>query len=122
MFTFAKNIQPYIHAELQQAKQARAKQDYAQEFKHLENAHVLGQQSTYHHTRIHCLMLLWGIRQHKPREIIGQLLRVVGAVTKTAVGLIPEGNTGGSNISPFKPLALSTEHASIIAMANKPKA
>lgn len=117
MFAFTKNINPNIQAELRLAKLARTEQDFTEEFKHLENAHVLGQLSTIHHTRVHCLMLMWGIRQKSPQEIIGQVFRVVGAVTKTAFGLVPTGNTGGSNISPFKPLSLSAEHSDILSRA-----
>lgn len=51
-------------------------------------------------------MLVWGFTQRDAREIFGQLLRIIGAATKTAFGLVPTGNTGGSDISPFKPLPI----------------
>jgi hypothetical protein len=119
MFKFTNNIGPYIQVELRQAEQARTAENFTQEFKHLENAHVLGQESTFYHTKVHCLMLMWGFRQKNLNEIMGQLLRVTGAVTKTAFGLVPTGNTGGSNISPFKSLSLSTEHSAIISRAKE---
>lgn len=37
------------------------------------------------------------------------MLRIIGAATKTAVGWIRTGNTGGSNISPFKPLPVPAD-------------
>ena len=43
-------------------------------------------------------------RHGASREVAGQLLRIVGAATKTVIGLVPTGNTGGSNIRPFKPV------------------
>jgi hypothetical protein len=119
MFEFTKNIQPYIQAELQLAKQARSEEDSIREFKHLENAHVLGQPSTFYHTKVHCLMLMWGIRQKNSKEIMGQIFRVVGAMTKTVFGLVPEGNTGGSNVSPVKPMPLSAAHLLIISTAKR---
>lgn len=99
------------------AKKARGAGHYQQEFNHLENAHVLGQHSTYWHSKAHCLMLLWAVRRSAKKEFAGQLLRIFGALTKTAIGLVPAGNTGGSNISPFKSLPLSTQHAKAIARA-----
>jgi len=117
MFEFSKNIEPYVQVELDLAKQARCQNESAKEFHYLENAHILGQESTYHHTRVHILMLFWGIRQRSFREVLGQLPRIVGAFTKTAIGLIPFGNTGGSNVHPFKSLPLSAKHAQIITAA-----
>tara|TARA_R110002153_G_scaffold3042_4_gene14397 strand:+ start:7537 stop:7914 length:378 start_codon:yes stop_codon:yes gene_type:complete len=115
---FYKKIKPYVEQELTSAKQARTKRNYRAEFKHLENAHVLGQASTLLHTKVHLLMLLWAIRQVDIKECLGQIFRIVGAATKTAIGFIPTGNTGGTNVSPFKVLPVSSKLASIIAKAN----
>ena len=59
-------------------------------------------------------MLLWALRNYQFKEIFGQIFRVIGAVTKTAIGLVPQGNTGGANISPFKVLPIKPEHQTII--------
>ena len=115
-FTF--RIRPHVDKELMLAEQAYAKHRPDIAFTHLENAHVLGQQLTWLHVKVHCLMLRWGWRQHDVKEVLGQLLRIVGAASKTAFGLVPTGNTGGSNISPFKPLPLNAEHAVLIEQAN----
>lgn len=116
---FTKNISPAVDAELQLAKVKRLQGNNDKEFRHLENAHVLGQRSTRLHVKVHLLMMLWGTRNASFKEIFGQLFRTIGAATKTAIGLIPDGNTGGANISPFKPLPLSAEHAALIADAQK---
>jgi hypothetical protein len=71
----------------------------------------LGQASTVEHVRIHWLMFLWGFRQKNLNEMLGQIMRMVGAATKTAVGFVPSGNTGGSNVSPFKSLPISPDLA-----------
>lgn len=115
--TFSKKITPHVRAELDAAVAARQKGLVAQEFTHLENAHVLGQESTYWHTKVHGLMLLWGLRNRSLKEVTGQLLRMIGAFTKTAIGLVPQGNTGGANVSPFRPMPLSDEHQEIIEQA-----
>ncbi|BFT29037.1 hypothetical protein D210916BOD24_02130 [Alteromonas sp. D210916BOD_24] len=117
MATFTQNIAFAVLREVVHAKRMlrEGKDDIA--FTHLENAHVLGQASTRWHVYIHVLMLMWGIRQRKPKEVVGQLLRIGGAATKTAIGLVPTGNTGGSNISPFKTLPVSSKFQAKIAKA-----
>ncbi|WP_373087945.1 DUF3703 domain-containing protein [Zhongshania sp.] len=115
MSKFAYGIAPYVEAELRQADQLRRSGDYALAFTHLENAHVLGQASTYWHVKVHLLMLHWGIKQRDGNEILGQLLRIVGAAALTAINRIPEGNTGGSNVSPIKVMPVTPELAAIIA-------
>lgn len=114
MSKFAKNIAPHVQAELTAALYARRKGSTDAEFRHLENAHVLGQSSTYWHTKVHLLMLIWGLRNRSMKEVMGQTLRTIGAATKTAMGLVPEGNTGGTNVSPFRPMPLTVEHQQII--------
>ena len=47
----------------------------------------------------------------------GQLLRIVGAATKTFIGLVPAGNTGGANVSAVRPMPLDPELAAIIEKA-----
>lgn len=114
---YASNLTPFVKEELKRALQARCTGDRVAEFSHLENAHVIGQDSTYWHVRIHCLMLFWAIRNRSPKEFAGQLFRIVGAATKTAMGLVPSGNTGGANVSPFKVMPIRSEHAAIIKSA-----
>jgi len=46
----------------------------------------------------------------------------IGAATKTAVGLIPTGNTGVSNVSPFKRMPIPEDLADILASASKQSA
>ena len=117
MSKFSKNIAPFVNEELLLAEQAERSGNISVAFAHLENAHVIGQESTYWHVKVHFLMLLWGIKQQNISEVIGQLIRVVGAAALTAVKGVPIGNTGGSNVSPVKPIPIKEEHAKIIAKA-----
>lgn len=114
---FTKRIAPSVVAQIDAAADARVKGEQEREFSHLENAHVLGQESTYWHTKVHGLMLLWGLRNRSLKEVAGQVFRMIGAFTKTAIGLVPQGNTGGANVSPFRPMPLSSEHQEIIEKA-----
>ncbi len=111
---FSRRIAPHVMNELAQATAARAQRRFDEEFSHLENAHVLGQESTYWHVYTHVKMAQWAIRNQDARELFGQLLRIVGAATKTAVGLVPSGNTGGARISPFTRLPIDPELARLI--------
>ena len=115
--TFTKRIASYIKSELEDAKRARSAGNFSQEFTHLERAHVLGQESTYWHVKVHVLMLVWAIRNGSAREALGQVVRIVGAATKTAFGLVPQGNTGGANVSPFKKMSISPELSALIQRA-----
>lgn len=117
--SFYRNILPHVEAALSDARRARANGDLADEFKHLEIAHVLGQESTRLHTKVHWLMLTYAIRQSAPREFFGQLLRIIGAATKTVFGLVPQGNTGGANVSPFKPMPIAPEVKQLIDQARR---
>lgn len=117
---FANAIRRYVTQEIQQAQLSWAAGQRDQDFRHLERAHVLGQSSTMQHVRTHWHMFLWGIRSKSYREVLGQVIRMVGAATKTAIGLVPLGNTGGSNVSPLKPLPVPQDLATILALFNPP--
>lgn len=108
MSSFTNRIRPSVDLELAAAKAAESAGRASEAFAHLERAHVLGQASTLHHVRAHVHMLRWAFSHRKPRELVGQLLRIVGAATKTAFW-IPVGNTGGANVSPFRPMPVPTD-------------
>ena len=114
---FRQRIAPHVRAELGLARAASARGEHTTAFAHLENAHVLGQASTLLHVEVHCRMLGWALRQRDLRELCGQLLRIVGAATKTALGWVPGGHTGGARVSPFQPLPIRPERAALIAAA-----
>ncbi len=119
---YATRIRPAVDRELAHA--ARAERDRRPQlaFAALERAHVLGQASTMQHVRVHVRMLRWGVRHRVPREVLGQLLRIVGAATKTAFGWVPPGNTGGSNVSPFRSMPIPPELRRTIEAARAPRA
>ncbi|WP_019142961.1 DUF3703 domain-containing protein [Noviherbaspirillum massiliense] len=119
MSTFGKRIRPHVTAEISRADRAEREGYAGRAFLHLERAHVLGQASTREHVRVHWRMLVWGWRRRDMREVAGQLLRLVGAATKTAIGFIPSGNTGGANISPVKRLPVPADLVAIIQAAKQ---
>ena len=114
---FTRNIRPYVEEELALARNDQNYGNKAEAFAHLENAHVLGQASTRLHVKVHVQMLLWAVRQGNIGEFFGQLFRIAGAATKTVFGLVPHGNTGGANVSPFKAMPIKPDLNTIIKKA-----
>ena len=121
MSEFGRRIRPYVEREILAAYQADAQGQPNIAFSHLERAHILGQASTVEHVRVHWHMFLWGIRQRNIRECLGQLLRIVGAAISTSAGLVPRGNTGGTNVNPFKSMPIPPELAALIEKARTSK-
>lgn len=112
-------LSEHIDAELVCADRSLANGDIAAAFEHLERAHVLGQSITYQHTRIHWRMLKIGWKRKDAREIFGQLVRIVGAATKTPFGIYPTGNTGGSNVWFFRPMPIAEDLKQILDKTKK---
>jgi hypothetical protein len=104
-----------IEHELALAESLKAGGDFRSAFHHLERAHVLGQASTYQHTRIHWRMFQLAIKMNSHREIWGQVIRIIGASTKTPFGIYPKGNTGGANVWFFKKMPIPEDLEQIIA-------
>lgn len=119
--SFGNRIRADVDAELAAAKAAERAGDLHAGFHRLERAHVLSQASTVQHVRVHLHMLSWASRRHDLGAALGQIMRVIGAATKTWLGLIPHGNTGGSNVSAFKAMPVPDDLAALIAAAASPR-
>lgn len=104
----------HVNLELSDALSAKDSGDLGRAFTHLERAHVLGQASTFTHTRVHWEMLKVGFDRRDIREVWGQIVRIIGAATKTPLGIYPRGNTGGANVWFFKPLPVPTDLQQIL--------
>jgi hypothetical protein len=115
--SFRSRIKRYVDAEIAEASACTKDNDHEAAFRHLERAHVLGQATTIEHTKVHFLMLKAGLRKRDWREVLGQLFRIAGASTKTPLGIYPIGNTGGANVSPFKPMPVPGDLEEIIKQA-----
>lgn len=120
--SFSNQIRSHVARELDLAAATERAGETAASFHHLERAHVLGQASTVQHVRVHWAMLLWALRHSVPREVRGQMMRLVGAGAKTWIGLVPSGNTGGANVSAFKALPIPGDLADLIARARSVRA
>ena len=96
------------------AKQHLRAADARAAFELLERAHVLGQRDLVRHFSVHLRMLqaAWVLRD--AREMAGQILRIALVPLGHLVGRLPRGNTGGSNVSAFQPMAIPPELARLI--------
>lgn len=91
-----------FYEELECAKNLILRQEYNLAFFHLERAHILGQAYVIPHSISHLFMLKIYFLKKEYMNSVGQIVRLVLGVFGSAVGLIPVGNTGGSEISMFQ--------------------
>lgn len=88
----------------------------------LEAAHILGQRNTKLHVGAHMAMWALAWRTRDGQELLGQLLRLLAAAAATWLW-VPAGNSGRSNVSPFKCLPLPADLAeSVVAPGQGPVA
>jgi len=97
-----------FYKQLQLGKEALKLKDNAIAFYHFENAHILGQKHVWRHTISHYWMFVFGIKTNNGKEMIGQVLRMIASLLFTIIW-VPLGNTGGTNISPIKPIPVRKE-------------
>lgn len=97
-----------FYRQLTLAKKTLKSKRFQVSFYHLENAHIIGQKHVYRHTLSHYWMLVYGIKTNSNKEIIGQFFRIITSLLFTLIW-VPIGNTGGSNISPIKPIPVRKE-------------
>lgn len=97
-------LQQAFNAEMTAAISLYKAGKFAEAFPHLEVAHVLGQQYVAPHVATHYWMLKIGFKRRSLCEVGGQITRIVLGALGSAVGVVPAGNTGGTNVSMFKRL------------------
>jgi len=90
------------------AKKLYKEGNYIKCFEHLERAHILGQSYVIPHTRSHWWMLKVGIKTINIKEVLGQVMRILASIVFSRIW-VPLGNTGGTNVSPFKPMPIPKE-------------
>lgn len=82
--------------------------------RHLERAHVIGQNHVMPHVRSHWAMFQIAVKRHSPADGLGQAARIVLGALGSAVGVVPTGNTGGTDISMFARLPIDHEITALI--------
>lgn len=108
-----------FRAEWAAAVTARRCGDYATAMRHLERAHILGQRHTGLHVRSHVGMLGLAWQRRDLREIAGQLLRIVAAALFSRLW-VPDGNTGGADVSAFRRMPVPEDLREVLMRERKP--
>ena len=96
-------------AELSAAARAEANDEPRRAWRHLERAHVLSQAHAGPHLRVHGRMFAFAWRSGDPRELLGQLPRLLLAAPGSWTGRAPRGNTGGADVGIFTPMEIPAE-------------
>ena len=99
------SLKQKFHEELAFGKQAFDNKDFSDAFYHFERAHILGQPHYLRHLRSHYWMFRVGLKETDFREVFGQIIRMIGSIG-SLFGKYPVGNTGGTNVSPFKTMPI----------------
>ncbi len=108
--------------EIALAQQFIARGEFETGFAHIESAHVIGQAFVVPHARSHWLMLKVEFRRKKPLAAFGQIVRLFLGILGSALGVVPIGNTGGSNVSMFEKMPIAPELQDIIDGRAPPEA
>lgn len=110
-------LKPYFQRELSDYNAQLAAMNMSQAWNHLERAHIIGQRYPFAHSYVHWKMLQFGIRIKSPKEIVGQIPRLLVGGVKSFVGKVPVGNPGGANVPPLRPYPIDAEIEVIFAKA-----
>lgn len=106
-------LQAAFDADWQHAERARRAGDWARAFHHLERAHVLGQRRTRLHVKSHLGLWRIGWLRGDRREVFGQSTRLIAALLLSRVW-VPVGNTGGANVSAFRPMPVPADLRAVL--------
>lgn len=111
--------QEMLEQEIRLARELIGRGNLDGAFVHLERAHVLGQRYVRWHVLAHWLMLRIAIRRHHGISAAGQAARIVLGAIGSALGRVPTGNTGGSDVSMFARMPISPELAGVMNGSNE---
>jgi len=113
------NLKKAVELELLAGTTYLNKNDTKKAFHHFERAHILGQYSPWYHTLAHLKMLNIAIIRRDISEVFGQLIRIPAGFIGSVIGVVPVGNTGGSNVSPFRSMKIPDDLQDIINSAKE---
>lgn len=88
--------------------------------RHLETAHVLGQYHVLPHCRTHWMMLRVAYKRRRYADVCGQAVRIILGAFGSFAGVVPHGNTGGSDISMFKTMPIDPRIRALVERAREP--
>lgn len=109
----------YYRVEIDKYRKAFETNNLAFAWHHLERAHIIGQRYPWQHSEAHWKMLCLSIKERKPGEIVGQLIRLIFGAPLSVINLIPFGNVGSTRVSMTKPQTIPQDIAKIFAAQEK---
>jgi hypothetical protein len=110
-------LQEAAEAELAQARAHTAVGETEAAWANLAKAHMISQPVLLVHLKVHSAMLALAVTTGAVGEMIGQLVRLVLAPLGHVLGRIPWGNSGLSNVSPFRPASLPSDIMALYSRA-----
>jgi hypothetical protein len=108
-------LQAAYGLEVERARRAARERRWDEALALLGRAHVLGQAHVVPHVRAHALMLAIELRRRALGGAAGQLLRIVLGAIGSAVGRVPTGNTGASDVSMFMPMPVPDDLRALLS-------
>jgi hypothetical protein len=112
-------LRPALEAELLAFRQARGRGDRVAAWTALERAHIYSQPDAWQHTRVHGIMLAYGLRLGDGREVWGQILRLAVAAIGTLLSRAPVGNTGRAEVPILQPMPVPPDIAATLEAARR---
>lgn len=103
-----------LQTEITQARGLIQQKQYEDAFRHLERAHILGQAYVRWHVVSHWLMLKVALHRGEASAALGQAIRMVLGALGSAVGRVPVGNTGGSDVSMFRHMPIPPDLSEVM--------
>lgn len=103
-----------LTTEIALARDLMRRAEHTTAMHHLERAHVLGQRFVVPHVRVHWLMFRIEVARRRPRAAWGQLVRVLLGAIGSAIGVLPTGNTGGSDVGMFQKMPIAADLAHVM--------
>ncbi len=85
----------------------------------LQRAHVLGQRFVGPHVLVHWLMFRVALAERRPGAAFGQLVRVALGAVGSAIGVVPVGNTGDSDVNMFRKMPIPADLAAVMEGAHE---
>ncbi len=105
------HVRTRVAEEISLARPLVQSGDQEQAMRHLERAHVLGQRFVGPHVLVHAWMFRVAVARRDPGAALGQIARMVLGAIGSAVGVLPIGNTGGSDVSMFRTMPIPPDLA-----------
>ncbi len=103
-----------LQLEIAIARSSLRRGRHERAMRHLERAHILGQRSVRAHVLVHWLMFVVAVARRQPLAAFGQIVRIVLGAFGSAIGVVPVGNTGGSDVSMFAPMEIPADLARLV--------